>query len=48
MNINWKFWIGLAVAAVILYAIVSSPVQSAAKVRGAGYSVGTFMSGVFK
>jgi hypothetical protein len=32
-SINWKFWAGLALAALILYAVIKFPVTSAANVH---------------
>jgi hypothetical protein len=55
MNINWKFWIGLAIAALVLYAVIKYPVSSADHVHtglhkaGDGAdSVGTFLGNLFK
>jgi len=55
MNINWKFWIGLAITALILYAVIKYPETSAANVHtglnkagdGADH-IGTFLGGLFK
>jgi hypothetical protein len=46
MNINWKRVGGLALIAVLLFIVISRPHESAAKVRHAGDSFGTFLSAV--
>lgn len=55
MKINWRFWIGLAFAALILYAVIKYPVTSADNVHtglnkaGDGADqIGTFLGGLFK
>lgn len=55
MNINWKFWLGLAVAGLILYAMIKYPVTSADNVHtglnkaGDGADqIGTFLGNLLK
>jgi hypothetical protein len=55
MNINWKFWIGLVIAGLILYAVIRYPVSSAANVHvgldkasSAADNLGTFLGNIFK
>jgi hypothetical protein len=55
VNINWKFWLGLAVAALVLYAVIKYPTTSAANVHvgfgkagDAADNIGTFLGNLFK
>lgn len=55
MNINWKFWIGLVVVRLVLYAVIKYPESSAANVHAgfgkassAADNVGLFLGGLFK
>lgn len=54
-SINWKFWIGLAVTGLILYAVIKFPESSAANVHtgvgkagDAADNIGLFLGGLFK
>lgn len=55
MNINWKFWIGLVIVALVLYAVIKYPETSAANVHtgigkagSAADNLGTFIGNIFK